>query len=146
MKKFIAILLFSILSISSFADTINAEKQGSSLEVLDRVVALTSTYSRASGLEAKVIELLGGDGYNPTRMVVVFNDGYDSKIFELGTMLYSVDRITFSDIDTLVINYTQDTIEVDSGDAAQVKRSLQIKILRDSKGQLTDNAITTDLK
>ncbi len=148
MKKLIVLLSLSLLSFGAFAATeIKAESNESSLKILELVVGIKSTYSKASQLDAKVVELLGGDGMNPTRMVLVVNSGYDSKTFELGEMLYSVDRITFSDIDTLVINYTQDSFDnVDDMNQVQVKRSMEVKIVRDSKGQLTDKVLIKNLK
>ncbi len=154
MKKLIVLLSLTLLSFGSFAATeIKAESNDSSLKVLELVVGIKSTYSKSSELDAKVVELLGGDGMNPTRMVLVLNSGYDSKTFELGEMMYQVDRITFSDIDTIVINYTQDTFgdlgnmdDLDDYEQIQVKRSMEIKVVRDSKGQLSDKIIVKNLK
>jgi len=148
MKKLIVLLSLAMLSFGSFAASeIKAESNDSSLKILELVVGMKATYSKASELDAKVIELLGGDGMNPTRMVLVLNSGYDSKTFELGEMLYKVDRITFSDIDTIVINYTQDSFDnMDDMNQIQVKRSMEIKVVRDSKGQLSDKIVVKNLK
>lgn len=154
MKKLIVLLSLAMLSFGSFAATeISAVASDSSLKILELVVGIKSTYSKSSALDAKVVELLGGDGMNPTRMVLVLNSGYDSKTFELGEMMYQVDRITFSDIDTIVINYTQDTFgdlgnmdDLDDYEQIQVKRSMEIKVVRDSKGQLSDKIIVKNLK
>lgn len=148
MKKLIVLLSLAMLSFGSFASSeIKAESSDSSLKILELVVGIKSTYSKSSELDAKVVELLGGDGMNPTRMVLVLNSGYDSKTFELGEMMYQVDRITFSDIDTIVINYTQDSFDnMDDMNQVQVKRSMEIKVVRDSKGQLLDKIIVKNLK
>jgi hypothetical protein len=154
MKKLIVLLSLAMFSFGSFASSeIKAESSDSSLKILELVVGIKSTYSKSSELDAKVVELLGGDGMNPTRMVLVLNTGYDSKTFELGEMMYQVDRITFSDIDTIVINYTQDTFgdlgnmdDLDDYEQIQVKRSMEIKVVRDSKGQLSDKIIVKNLK
>jgi hypothetical protein len=149
MKKFLIAMLFVVSSFGAFAgEVLTAEKSDSQLQILDLVVSVKTTYSKSSELEAKVVELLGGDGMNPTRMVLVFNNGYDgSKVFELGTMMYEVTRITFSDIDTVVINFTQDSFDnADDMNPIQVKKSIQVKAIRDSKGQLTDKAEITELK
>ncbi|MDD4976279.1 MAG: hypothetical protein PHY93_18115, partial [Bacteriovorax sp.] len=97
------------------------------------------TYSTTSELEAKVVELLGGDGMNPTRMVLVLSTGNpmeENRIFELGEMMYEVKRITFLDKDLIVINYTQDTFD-QNDNTIQVKRSIKIQVLRSSNGELS---------
>jgi len=139
MKKIAAILLLSLLSISAFsAETIPASKD-ENVQVLQLVVGMKTTYSKASGLDAKVIELLAGDGMNPTRMVLVLNTGEMTEptpIFDLGVMMYEVTRVTFTDIDELLINYTQDSFD-ENDNTIQVKKSMKIKILRNADRTLT---------
>lgn len=139
MKKIIATLMFCLLSFSAFsAETIPASKEDS-IRILDLVVGIKQTYSRASELEAKVVELLAGDGMNPTRMVLVLGTGNpmeENRIFELGEMMYEVTRITFTDIDEILINYTQDTFD-QNDNTIQVKKSMKIKVLRNADKTLT---------
>lgn len=139
MKKILAALLFSLLTFSAFsAETIPASKEDT-LRVLDLVVGVKQTYSRASELEAKVVELLAGDGMNPTRMVLVLGTGNpmeENRIFELGEMMYEVTRITFTDVDQILINYTQDNFDQD-GNTIQVKKAMKIQVLRNAKRELS---------
>jgi len=139
MKKIAALLLLSLLSFSAFsAETIPAS-QDENIRVLDLVVGIKQTYSKASELEAKVVELLAGDGMNPTRMVLVLGTGdpmEGNRIFELGEMMYEVTRITFTDIDEILINYTQDTFD-QNDNTIQVKKSMKIKVLRNADRSLT---------
>lgn len=139
MKKIAALLLLSLLSISAFsAETIPASKD-ENVQVLQLVVGMKTTYSKASGLDAKVIELLAGDGMNPTRMVLVLNTGEmmePTPIFDLGVMMYEVTRITFTDIDEILINYTQDSFD-ENDNTIQVKKSMKIKVLRNADRTLT---------
>lgn len=139
MKKFAAALLFCVLSFSAFsAETIPASKD-ESIRVLDLVVGIKQTYSKASELEAKVVELLAGDGMNPTRMVLVLGTGdpmEENRIFELGEMMYEVTRITFTGIDEILINYSQDNFD-EEGNTIQVKKAMKIKVLRNADRTLT---------
>ena len=119
--------------------TIEAHKQDSELAILDLVVGVKQTYSVTSELQAKVIELLAGDGMNPTRMVLTLNTGYhDSKVFELGEMMYEVKRIVFLAKDLIVINFTQDSFDANDNQI-QVNRSITIQVQRNTDGTLADS-------
>lgn len=139
MKKIAAVLLLCLLSINAYsAETIPATKD-ENIRVLDLVVGIKQTYSKASELEAKVIELLAGDGMNPTRMVLVLGTGNpmeENRLFELGEMMYEVTRVTFTDIDEILINYTQDNFD-ENDNTIQVKKSMKIKVLRNADRTLT---------
>ncbi len=139
MKKFAALLLLSLLSFSAFsAETIPASTD-ENVQVLQLVVGMKTAYSKTSGLDAKVIELLAGDGMNPTRMVLVLNTGEmmePTPIFNLGVMMYEVTRVTFTDIDEILINYTQDSFD-ENDNTIQVKKSMKIKVLRNADRTLT---------
>jgi len=139
MKKIAAALLLCLLSITAYsAETIPATKD-ENIRVLDLVVGIKQTYSKASELEAKVIELLAGDGMNPTRMVLVLGTGNpmeENRLFELGEMMYEVTRVTFTDIDEILINYTQDNFD-ENDNTIQVKKSMKIKVLRNADRTLT---------
>ncbi|MBC7711754.1 MAG: hypothetical protein H7177_00345 [Rhizobacter sp.] len=141
-----ALIIFALLAVSTvtFAqETIKAEKEDSRSTILDLVVGVKQTYSQTSGLEAKVVELLAGDGMNAERMVLVLNTGYgDTKIFELSTMMVEVTRITFLDKDLIVINYTQDDFD-QAGDSIQVNRSITIKVGRNADNTLSDTITVT---
>jgi hypothetical protein len=142
MKLFI-LLLSITLSASLFAresSTITAENDKSDLQILDLVVGIKRTYSQTSQLDAKVVELLGGDGMNPTRMVLILSTGYqDTKIYELGIMMYEARRIVFLDKDVVVINYTQDSFkDDDSMTPIQVNKSITIQVLRNADGTLAN--------
>lgn len=145
MKKFVLGLVLVLASLSSFAGNIEAEKS-ESFDILTRVMAVHDTSSQASGLDAKVVELLAGDGMNPARIAVVFDGGFEnSKVFVLDTMLLSVSRITFSAIDTVTINYLQETYDDVSDLPIKVKKSLQIKVKRNENSELADSAEVIDL-
>lgn len=137
-----ALIIAALLSLSaiSFADTtIEAHKKDSELAILDLVVGIKQTYSTTSGLEAKVIELLAGDGMNPTRMVLVLNTGYhDTKIYELNEMMVAVKRITFLAKDLIVINYSQDSFDAEDNQVI-VNKSVTIQVLRNADNTLTDS-------
>jgi hypothetical protein len=148
MKKIIIGLLFSLLSLSVFASEIVVSNKDENLSVLDLVISVKSTYSQSSELQAKVVELIAGDGMNPTRMVLIFSTGNpdaENKIFELPTMMYEVKRITFSNIDELVINFTQDTFD-QNDNTITIDRSIKINVFRDNEGELTNEIKVTSLK
>lgn len=139
------ILLFAVcLSTSLYAanatSIISAENDKSELQILDLVVGIKRTYSQTSQLDAKVVEVLGGDGMNPTRMVLILNTGHqDTKIYGLGIMMYEVRRIVFLDKDVVVINYTQDSFKDDEAmTPIQVNKSITIQVLRNADGTLAN--------
>lgn len=139
MKVLIILALFSISVVSFAGTTITAETNDSRLSILDLVVGVKQTYSKTSELEAKVIELLAGDGMNGTRMVLALNTGYhDSKVFELGEMMVEVIRITFLAKDVVVINYTQDNFD-ENDNQILVNRSITIKVGRNADNTLSDS-------
>ncbi len=149
MKKVILAIAIALTAFQSFATDRVQKSNETSLEILDLVVDVHSTYSEASNLQAKVIELLGGDGMNPTRMALVLSTGYGEAphVYMLDTMLYSVTRVTFLAIDTIVVNYLQDSFDnIEDMNPIQVKKSLQIKVLRNSNGELTGAIDLTELK
>lgn len=142
MKTIIISMLFVLVTFGSFAhasDSIEASND-ESVKILDLIVGVKQTYSQASGLEAKVFEILGGDGMNPTRMILVINTGLeDSKIFELDVMMYSVKRIVFLNTDVIVINYVQDDFDnTDDQNPVQVNRSITLQVLRNEDGSLAN--------
>ena len=149
MKTLIVLLSTLALSISAFASSEKvAASKDNSLQVLDLLLGIQQTYSKASGLEAKVIELLAGDGANATRMTLVLNTHSteeQAKIFELNEMMVQVTRITFLAKDVIVINYVQDSFEGEQMAPIQIKKSLKVTVQRDAKGQLTDEIITEDI-
>jgi hypothetical protein len=139
MKKFIIALFATLVTTSIFATEVIKAENDQNLKILDLVIGVKQTYSQTSELEAKVIELLGGDGLNPTRMVLVLGTGNpmeENRIFSLGVPMYEVTRITFLDKDLIVINYLQDNIEED-GKNTIVKRSMKIQVLRQENGELS---------
>jgi hypothetical protein len=139
MKKIATVLLLCLLSFPAFSSETIPATQDESVRVLDLVVGIKQTYSKASELEAKVVELLAGDGMNPTRMVLVLGTGDPmeaNRIFELSPMMYEVTRITFTDIDQIQINYTQDSFD-ENDNTIQVKKSMKIQVLRKADRSLT---------
>lgn len=148
MKKLIVSFTVIMMSFSAFAaDKISASKD-EAMQMLDLVVGVHQTYSEASQLQAKVIEILGGDGMNPTRMILSLSTGYtDSpRLFDLGKMMFGVTRITFLGKDVIVINYTQDSFEdADAMVPVQIQKSLKITALRNVKGELTEEILTEDI-
>ena len=137
--KALIFLLSLMFCVSSFAaETIEAELPDSQFQILDLFFVVKKTYSQTSELNAKVIELLGGDGMNPTRMVLVLSTGYhDTKMFTLGEMMYEVTRIVFLAKDVVVINYTQDSFD-ENDNQIQLKKSVTIKVLRNADNTLAD--------
>lgn len=149
MKKTILVIALVLTAFQTFAVDRLQKSNESALEILDLVVDVHSTYSQASGLQAKVVELLGGDGMNPTRMALVLSTGYGeaSQVYMLETMLYSVTRVTFLAVDTIVVNYLQDSFDnIEDMNPIQVKKSLKIKALRNSHGELSGEIELTELK
>ncbi len=149
MKKLMlacSVLLMSMQSLA--AEKIDASND-ESLQILDSVVQVHRTYSQTSGYEAKLFELLGGDGMNPTRMVLLLNTGMggeSSQVFQLGEMMYAVTRITFLAKDVIVVNYTQDSFaDSEALVPIQVKKSMKITVQKDGKGQLTGSILTEDI-
>lgn len=139
MKTLIILALLSLSAATFAGTTVVAESQDSSISVLDLVVGVHQTYSATSELQAKVVELLAGDGMNATRMVLTLNTGYnDTKIFELGQMMVEVKRITFLAKDLIVINYTQDSFDAEDNQVV-VKKSVTIQVLRNADNTLADS-------
>lgn len=145
MKKIFIALMALALSVTTLA----GEKQNISAEtseghqILELVTGIKSTYSKASELEAKVIELLGGDGMNPTRMALTLRTGIhgDSKVFMLDTiMMYEVTRVTFLAKDVIVVNYNYDTFDFSDANEKQIvaKGSIKITVKRKANGELAD--------
>ncbi len=135
-----ALILAALLSLSavSFADTIEAHNKDSELSILDLVVGVHQTYSVTSGLEAKVIEILAGDGMNASRMVLVLNTGYqDTKIFELSEMMVGVRRVVFLAKDVIVVNFTQDSFDQDDNQVI-LNKSITIKVKRNADNTLAN--------
>ena len=142
MKALALSLLFVLLS---FGQVTNASESieatiDNNLQILDLVTGIHTTYSQASGLDAKVVEILAGDGMNATRMILVLNTGYqDTKIFELGVMMSSVSRIVFLNTDIVVINYVQDDFDnMEDMNTVQKNRSITIQVLRNADGTLSN--------
>lgn len=149
MKKLILACAVLIMSLQSLAaEKINASNN-ESLQILDYVVQVHRTYSQTSGYEAKLFELLGGDGMNPTRTVLVLNTGIggeSSQVFELGEMMYEVTRVTFLAKDVIVVNYTQDSFaESEALVPIKVKKSMKITVQKDGKDQLAGSILTEDI-
>lgn len=139
MKKIIIALLVSVMAATSFASEIQKADNEEALKILDLVVGVKQTYSQTSELQAKVIEILAGDGMNPTRMVLVLSSGNpmeENRIFVLGEMMVEATRITFLDKDLIVINFTQDNFD-QNDNTILVKRSITIEVLRNEKGELS---------
>ena len=139
MKSLILALTLAF-SATVFAGSSVEASKGSELQVLDLVVGVHQTYSQTSELEAKVVEVLAGDGMNAVRMVLVLRTGYETaKIYELQDMMASVRRITFLAKDVVVINYIQDSFDnADDMNPIQVNKSVTIKVLRNADGSLAD--------
>lgn len=139
--KNIIISIFALISLSSAfaADKIEASN-ASELSVLDLVLDVHRTYSKTSELEAKVVEVLAGDGMNATRMILILNTGYhDTKLFELGDMMVAVKRITFLAKDVVVINYIQDSFDnAEDMNPIQINKSVTIQVLRNADGTLAN--------
>ena len=132
----VALLTFSAITFAS--ETIEAQKNSSELSILDLVVGINRTYSETSGLEAKVVELLAGDGMNASRMVLILNTGYqDTKIFELDEMMVAVRRITFLAKDVVVINYSQDSFD-ENDNQIIINKSMTIEVKRNTDNNLAD--------
>ncbi len=150
MKKLFITLIALSMSVSALAGHGESEKRTVSAEttsgyqLLDLVVGIKSTYSKTSQLEAKVIELLGGDGMNPTRMALSVNTGIhgDSKVFMLDSIMMSeVTRITFLAKDVIVINFNYDTFDFSKDDAGTqivAKGSVKITVKRNGIGEISD--------
>ena len=137
MKKLI-ILIALTMSALSFADT-SVPASSDELSILSRINNITRTYSATSELEAKVVEVLYGDGYNASRMILVLDNGYEgAKVFELGIMMVSVRRITFVAKDKIVINYVQDDFKGEEMNPYQVNRSVTIQVVRTAEGSIAN--------
>jgi hypothetical protein len=150
MRKFLSLISIGLFFVSfhSYAGEVLKSSDDQSLNVLELVTDVHQTYSQTSGLEAKVVQILAGDGLNASRMVLVLNSGFGEakNIFVLPHMMVSVKRITFSAKDTIVINYDQDGFEgTDLDKQVITSQSLQIKVLRNSKGELNGKIEYKDL-
>ena len=133
------LILLSFGQVSYASESIEASTDDS-VKILDLVIGVHQTYSTASELEAKVIEILAGDGMNHTRMILILNTGYqDTKIFELGVMMSSVSRVVFLNSDVIVINYVQNDFDnMDDMNQVEKNRSISIQVLRNADGTLSD--------
>lgn len=138
MKALIVAALLSLSAVSFAQTTIEASNEDSQVSILQLVVGVKQTYSKTSELEAKVVELLAGDGMNATRMALVLNAGYGAKVFELSEMMVEVKRITFLAKDLIVINYTQDTFDTEDNQIL-VNKSITIQVVRNTDNSLADS-------
>lgn len=135
-----SLILFALLTMSSlsFAQSsfIDARED---LAVLGLVVTQYSTYSETSGLEAKVVELLAGDGMNATRMALVVADGMGtSHVFELPEMMYEVKKVEFVGKDLIKVTYIQETFDA-AENTIKVEKSIKVQALRFKDGSLSDS-------
>lgn len=139
MKSLIMALALALaLSSMAYAGS-EIESSKGELEILSLVVGVKQTYSKTSELEAKVVEILAGDGMNASRMVLVLNTGYhDIKVFELSEMMVEVTRVTFLAKDLIVINYTQDSFDENENQIV-LKKSVTIKVNRNADNTLADS-------
>lgn len=137
MKSLIMALALALSSMAYAGSEIESSK--GELEILSLVVGVKQTYSKTSELEAKVVEILAGDGMNASRMVLVLNTGYhDIKVFELSEMMVEVTRVTFLAKDLIVINYTQDSFDENENQIV-LKKSVTIKVNRNADNTLADS-------
>lgn len=137
MKSLIMALALALSSMAYAGSEIESSK--GELEILSLVVGVKQTYSKTSELEAKVVEILAGDGMNASRMVLVLNTGYhDVKVFELSEMMVEVKRVTFLAKDLIVINYTQDSFDENENQVV-LKKSVTIKVNRNADNTLADS-------
>jgi hypothetical protein len=137
--KTLILALALTLSTGAFASaTVEANKTESALQILDLVVGVKTTYSETSKLEAKVVELLAGDGVNALNLALVLSSGRGEtpRVFSLSPMTSGATRITFLAKDLIVINYTQDSFKGEDATPIVVKESLTIKVLRNADGSL----------
>ncbi len=139
MKNLILAGLFLFTGVSQ-AESLKASADPT-WDILYHVQSVTTKYSAASNLDAKVFELLVGDGTNPYRMILVLNDIYGNvRNYELGIMMVGMRRMVFSGVDEITINYTQDDIRDtdDKIETVPVNLSLKIKIKRNKDGSLAN--------
>ena len=153
MKNLLAALLITLLSGISFASGVVSSSESakdSRYDILDLVIGVHKTYSRAAGLDASVFEIIGGDGMNPTRMILIINDGLgNKKTFELSQMMVSVSRITFLSKNEIVINFAQDdfkNISEDNYSQVIIERSIKIKLTKNNNGEMSDTVSVESLK
>lgn len=135
-----SLILFALLTMSSlsFAQSsfIDARED---LAVLGLVVTQYSTYSETSGLEAKVVELLVGDGMNALRMALVVADGMGtSHVFELPEMMYEVKKVEFVGKDLIKVTFIQETFDA-AENTIKVEKSIKVQALRFKDGSLSDS-------
>lgn len=112
----------------------------SDVRILDLVEAVHKTYSHSSEVEAKLFELLVGDGMNPSRMVLVLNNGYgESRIFDLEILMSTVKKIHFLNTDVLVIHYIQDEFDnMEDMKIVKRNRTITLEIIRNEDGALSN--------
>ncbi len=140
MKSLILAIVLAFSAAAFANDSVEASGSNSELQILDLVRGVHSTYSQTSELQAKVVELLGAEGVNAIRMVLVLSNGtLDTKIFELQEMIHAVKRITFLAKDVIVINYVKQSFDASEAmNPIQVNKSVTIKVLKNADGSLSD--------
>jgi hypothetical protein len=131
--KNLVLVLISCLGLQVQAKTIK-ETANDSLIAASMVERVIRAYSKSSSLDVKVVELLGGDGMNPTRMLLVLDGAY---VYDLGIVMLEVRRVVVSGIDEITINYSQDSIDENDNNIV-VKKSMKLKVTRDSRGNPSD--------
>ncbi len=134
---FLVLLLMSstVLAQESQVKASNEER----VMALSLVEKVTSVYSNAAGVRAKVIESLGGDGLNASRMTLVLENGRPESmpVFELGIMMVEVRRVTFLSLNEVVINYSQDNLDPeDDSKFVLTNRSITVKFKIESDGSI----------
>lgn len=139
MKSLMLFILMSFSAVSFANTTVQAEGADSSSIILEVVQGIHQKYSPSAELEAKVVELLVGDGMNATRMVLVLKNGYgDSKVFELGEMIEEVQAVRFTSNNLVTIYYKQTTFN-GNDEAVIVERNLTVKVAKNADGSLSDS-------
>ena len=133
--KTLLLAIFLTMSISAHASTVTATED-SSLNILSNIVELQLVSNEK--ISAKIFSIVGGDGLNPTRIIITFETGNDDhKIFELETPLYSVDSFELKNNDTLILVVIQDSFDIND-EVIQIKKTITVTAHRNSKGDLTD--------
>jgi hypothetical protein len=129
---------------------INESSSVNELKILNNVTGIYKTYSINSQLEAKVLEITRSDAFNSSKMVLIINDPIGERntvLFELPYMMYKVNKVVFTDIDTIQILFTEENIDnVTEMNQVLKNRIIQVRLSRDSRHNLLSQIEIKEIK
>lgn len=133
---FVLLLVMTSLTNKAVAEQIKSS-ENPQITFLSTIENVHSAVSRASELKVKLFDYVTGDAMNAHKMALSVVDlksdeGGNSAVFELDVNMESVKRITFVEINKLLISYMQTTVDEDGIPTGSAVKNMTAKIIRNS--------------